>query len=178
MYSKFWLPSLRPPPDYLAGFRFDLVRLVLRTYSVAVKTVSILGYFGMIGGFLGLLFTRSIFSPSPPVISAQVAAVLLFGWARLTFGRRSFHKPANPTEGGLVTCGPYRYIRHSIYAAFCLFTSAGVAAHWSWRTGLWDGLVLGSALVRIFCEEALVSARYPEYGQYSANTWRMIPYVF
>jgi len=143
-----------------------------------VKTVSIIGYFGMIGGLLGLLLTRGIFSPSAPVISAQVAAVLLFGWARLTLGRRSFHLAANPTDGGLVTCGPYRYIRHPIYAAICLFTSVGVAAHWSWRDGLWGGLVLAGALVRIFCEEALVSARYPEYKQYSANNWRLIPYVF
>jgi len=143
-----------------------------------MKPLSILGYSGMIGGLVGLLATRSLFSSSPWVISAQVAAVLLFGWARLIFGRRSFHKAADPTEGGLVTWGPYRYIRHPIYAAFCLFTSAGVAAHWSWPAVLWGGLVLGSALVRIFCEEALVSARYPEYGQYSANTWRMIPHVF
>jgi protein-S-isoprenylcysteine O-methyltransferase Ste14 len=85
---------------------------------------------------------------------------------------------ANPTEGGLVTGGPYQYIRHPIYAAFCLFTLAGVAAHWSWSAGLCGGLVLGSAAIRIFCEESLVAARYPEYAQYAVRTWRMIPYVF
>jgi protein-S-isoprenylcysteine O-methyltransferase Ste14 len=143
-----------------------------------VKALSIVGYFGMMGGLVGLLATRNLLSPSPLVISVQVAALLLFVWARLTFGRRSFRKPADPTEGGLITCGPYRYIRHPIYAAFCLFTAAGVAAHLSWRTGLWGGLIMGCALVRIFCEEALVSARYPQYRQYSANTWRMIPHVF
>src|SRR5436190_9526590 len=143
-----------------------------------LKTLSVIGYTGMIGGFLGLLATRSLFSSSPLVISLQALALLLFLWARVTFGRRSYHVVADPTEGGLVTGGPYRFIRHPIYAAFCLFTSAGVAAHWSWAAGLYEGLVLGSAVLRIFCEESLVAARYPEYARYSVTTWRMVPYVY
>ena len=143
-----------------------------------LKTLSIIGYVGMIGGFLGLLTTRTLFSSSPLAISVQVLALVLFLWARITFGRRSYHVVADPTKGGLVTSGPYRYIRHPIYAAFCLFTSAGAATHWSWSVGLCAGLVLGSAVLRIFCEETLVAARYPEYAQYSVKTWRMSPYVY
>src|SRR6187401_3441285 len=97
-----------------------------------LKTLSIIGYLGMIGGLLGLLATRDLFSSSPLTVSVQVLAFALFLWARITFGRRSFHVVADPTAGGLVTDGPYRYIRHPIYTAFCLFTSAGVSAHWSW----------------------------------------------
>ena len=143
-----------------------------------LKILSIIGYFGMVGGLLGLLATRNLFSSSPLVISLQVVALLLFLWARVTFGWRSFHVVANPTEGGLVTGGPYRYIRHPIYAAICLFSLAGVAGHWSWSSGLFGGLVLASAVTRSLCEEALVAARYPEYAQYAATTWRMIPYVY
>ena len=143
-----------------------------------LKMVSIIGYFGMIGGGLGLLAMRRLFSPFPLVISLQVVAFLLFLWARLTFGRRSYHVVANPTEGGLVTGGPYRYIRHPIYAAMCLFTWAGAVGHWSWATGLCGGVVLGSAVIRIYCEGTLVTARYPEYAQYAATTWRLIPYVY
>ena len=101
-----------------------------------LKILSIIGYFGMIGGLLGLLATRNLFSSSALVISLQVVAVLLLVWARVTFGRRSFHVVADPTEGGLVTGGPYRYLRHPIYAAICLFVLAGVAGHWSWSAGL------------------------------------------
>ena len=94
----------------------------------------------------------------------QAGGALLFLWARLTFGWRSYHVVANPTEGGLVTSGPYRYIRHPIYTAMSVLSAAGVVAHWSWASGLLGGLVLGSALLRIFSEEVLVTARYPEYG--------------
>ena len=143
-----------------------------------LKTLSIIGYIVMIGGLLGLLATRTLFSSSSLVISVQVLALLLFFWARVTFGRRSYHVVADATEGGLVTGGSYRYIRHPIYAAMCLFTLAAVAAHWSWDAGLCGGLVLGSAVLRIVCEESLVRARSPEYVQYAPTTWRMIPYVY
>ena len=143
-----------------------------------LKPLSILGYIGMVGGLLGLLATRNLFSTSPLVIALQVMAFLLMLWARITFGRRSFHLAANPTEGGLVTSGPYRYIRHPIYSAVCLFIGAGAVAHWSWSAGLFGGLVLAEAVLRIFCEEPLVAARYPQYAQYKATTWRMIPYVY
>ena len=143
-----------------------------------MKTLSVIGYLGMIGGLLGLLATGSLLFRSPLVIVPQAAAVWLLIWARLAFGRRSFHLAANPTEGGLVTTGPYRFIRHPIYTAVCLFAGAGAAAHLSGTTALLGCLVLASALARIGCEEQLVSARYPEYRAYAARTWRMIPYVF
>ena len=161
---------------------YSLLDKKIRTMSSAfcrmLKALSILGYIAMMGGLFGLVATRSLFSSSPFVISLQALAVLLFHWARFTFGRRSCHVVADPTEGGLVTDGPYRYIRHPIYTAFCLFTWAGVASHWSWSTGLCNGLILGSTIIRIFCEESLVAARYPEYVQYAGTTWRMIPYVY
>jgi protein-S-isoprenylcysteine O-methyltransferase Ste14 len=143
-----------------------------------LKTLSIIGYIGMGVGLLGLLAMRKLFSSSPLVISLQVVALLLMLWARVTFGRRSFHFVANPTAGGLVTSGPYRCIRHPIYAAMCLLTWAGVGGHWSCSAALCGALVLAGAMLRIFCEETLVAARYPEYAQYKATTWRMIPYVF
>ncbi len=90
-----------------------------------LKSLSIIGYLGMVGGLLGLLAMRSLFSSAVLVICLQSLAFLLFLWARVTFGRRSFHLVADPTEGGLVTKGPYGCIRHPIYTAMCLFTFAG-----------------------------------------------------
>ena len=143
-----------------------------------LKAVSMLGYIGMLGGLVGLLAMRAVFSPSPFTIVPQIAAVLLFVSARVTFGWRSYHVLANPTEGGLITSGPYRYIRHPIYTAMCVFVWAGIGSNWSWGAFMCGVLVLVSALVRIPVEETLVAGRYPEYADYAAKTWRMIPYVF
>jgi protein-S-isoprenylcysteine O-methyltransferase Ste14 len=143
-----------------------------------LKAFSVLGYLVMVSGVVGLLFLGGLFSSSPFVIAPQAAAVLLLLWARVVFGRRSFHAAANPTAGGLVTWGPYRYIRHPIYTAMCVFAGAAVAGHFSWRTGICGAVVLGGALLRMHCEEILVTAQYPEYTQYAARTRRMVPYVY
>ena len=143
-----------------------------------LKALSLVGYLAMVGGVVGLLAMRKLFSHSWVIIVLQGAALLLFTWARLTLGRRSFHLAANPTEGGIITSGPYRRLRHPIYAAMCLFAAAGAAGHWSWSSGLCVGLILAGAMVRIFCEETLVTARYLEYSAYAAKTWRLLPFVF
>jgi protein-S-isoprenylcysteine O-methyltransferase Ste14 len=145
---------------------------------MSLKILSVAAYLAMVTGLVALLVMRSLFSPSWPVIALQIAALFLFFWARITFGRRSFHLAANPTEGGLVTTGPYRYIRHPIYTAMTLFVGAGAAAHLSWKTALVFGLVLAGALMRVYCEEILIVQRYPEYKQYASATSRMVPYVF
>jgi protein-S-isoprenylcysteine O-methyltransferase Ste14 len=142
-----------------------------------LKGLSIAGYLAMAGGMLGLVLTRSVFSRSPAAIVVQLVAVALMIWARVTFGRRSFHAAANPTEGGLVTTGPYRHVRHPIYTAVCLFTVAAVLAHWSWHAVVLGGIVLAGAAARIVCEERLLMARYPAYRDYAARTPRMIPLV-
>lgn len=132
----------------------------------------------MVAGIVSLLANRGLVSPHPVVILTQVAAVVLMVWARRTFGQRSFHLAANPTEGGLVTSGPYRYIRHPIYTSALVLTWAGIAAHWSMLNAAFGVLVIGGSLMRILCEEYLVRIRYPEYDAYASRTKRIIPFVF
>ena len=79
-------------------------------------------------------------------IAVQAAAIVLMVWARLTFGRRSFHAAANPTSGGLVTSGPYRFVRHPIYAAACYFVWAGALDHRS-LTAVLGALLLTAGAV-------------------------------
>ena len=136
------------------------------------------GYLTMMSGFVGLAYTRNLFSISPFVLALQAGAVALITWARVTFGRRSYHVAANPTRGGLVTTGPYRFIRHPIYTAVCLFIVPGVIAHWSWTAVLLGALVVGSSLLRMLLEERLLITMYPEYRAYAAAHARMIPFVF
>lgn len=142
------------------------------------RTVSIAALALMAGGFVGLVLTYSLFSPNPAVIGVQAAATALMLWARLAFGIRSFHAPANPTAGELVTRGPYAFVRNPIYTAACAFAIAGGAAHPSWTTLGFVLLVVTGALVRIFAEERALRARYPEYADYARRTKRLVPYLF
>jgi protein-S-isoprenylcysteine O-methyltransferase Ste14 len=126
----------------------------------------------------GLLLTHSLLSPSPVVIAVQCAAFGLMLWARATFGRRSLHASADPTAGGLVTTGPYHFIRHPIYTAACLFGWAGIVANWSLVAAMLGVLLFVGAVGRMLCEERLVTEMYPAYRDYAKVTKRMLPYAF
>jgi protein-S-isoprenylcysteine O-methyltransferase Ste14 len=125
-----------------------------------------------------LAFHKALLGAGPVTIAIQVIAVLLMIWARLTFGLRSFHAAANPTAGGLVTRGPYRWLRHPIYSAVLYFLWAAIAAHPS-RNSILVGLLASALLgVRMLGEERLLREMYPEYADYARHTARVLPYIF
>ena len=132
----------------------------------------------MIGALVGLYKIGVLFTDHPIAIVLQLMAVALMIWARVTFGRRSFHAAANPTAGGLVTTGPYRFIRHPIYTAASLFGWGPIVVHWSLVSFALGILLLLGALMRMFCEEHLLKQKYPEYIEYANVTKRMLPYLF
>jgi|WetSurMetagenome_2_1015567.scaffolds.fasta_scaffold1084957_1 protein-S-isoprenylcysteine O-methyltransferase Ste14 len=125
-----------------------------------------------------LIYSHSLFSTVWWIILLQCGAAGLMLWARLVFGRRSFHPSARPTAGGLVRSGPYAVIRHPIYAAAILFTFAGIASHLSFFSVVCAGLILFGALLRIWSEEHFLREVYPEYCRYAEKTKKIIPFIF
>ncbi len=131
----------------------------------------------LVAAVVVLLLRHSLFAHRPAFVTAQVLAALLMLWARATFGWRSFQASARPTAGGLVTGGPYRWIRHPIYLAILLFVWAGAASHGSTPSVLIAIVATAAIAVRIVAEEHLVADRYPEYVEYARRTKRIIPFV-
>jgi protein-S-isoprenylcysteine O-methyltransferase Ste14 len=144
--------------------------------QTSINILSVVGYLLMVTGILLLYFTGGLFVYDPVVIALQILAAALMFWARITFGRRSFH--AQPTEGGLVTTGPYKYIRHPIYSAVLLFAWSGLLANFTLISLCFDLVLLAGTFARIFCEEHLVRTQYPEYNEYAERTKRLIPFLF
>jgi protein-S-isoprenylcysteine O-methyltransferase Ste14 len=145
---------------------------------VNCKTLSVIATALSVLALATLVFCRGLFSPALVVIVLQVFAALLMLWARMTLGARSFHFSANPTKGGLVTSGPYRYVRHPIYAAVVIFIVAGVVANLSVANGILGSVIIAGMIIRALCEERFLRVEYSEYAGYSSHTWRMIPFVF
>lgn len=124
-----------------------------------------------------LVLTKRFYSPLPVVIALQAAGVLVVIWARLTFGMRSFHVGSTATEGGLVTTGPYRFVRHPIYAGLLVVLAGVLVGHHDIATIIPVACITLALVVRIVAEERAVLRTYPEYASYAQRTKRIIPWV-
>ena len=120
--------------------------------------------------------------PSTASTRVAVAGFVLVGVGHLVavvvlaFLGRSFS--ILPEARKLVTHGPYRIVRHPLYAAE-LFAVAGIAMqHWSWWVALMVVAQLGVLLGRMHFEEQVLGAEFPEYAAYRARTKRLIPRVW
>jgi protein-S-isoprenylcysteine O-methyltransferase Ste14 len=129
-------------------------------------------------GVVFLVLKGNLISSNPFGIGLQIAAAGLMVWARIVFGRRSFHAGANATEGGLVTRGPYRYLRHPIYAALSYFILGGITSHPSLDAIIVAAVVVSCLAIRMLLEEQSLIEKYPEYKEYSKRTKRVLPFVF
>jgi protein-S-isoprenylcysteine O-methyltransferase Ste14 len=83
-------------------------------------------------------------------------------------------------EHTLITSGPYRYVRHPMYADMLLWlvSFALVTANWFYALTIAAGLSILFG-VRIPDEERLMIERFGEqYRAYMKRTKRLIPYIF
>lgn len=142
------------------------------------KTGSLLAFGIAVAGVFFLIENHYVFSANPLAITVQVFAAGLMVWARITFGIRSFHAAANTTSGKLVTNGPYRWLRHPIYASLIYFFWASVIAHPVIETIAAVILISGGLFARMLLEEKFLSVTYPDYAAYCKRTKRIIPFLF
>jgi protein-S-isoprenylcysteine O-methyltransferase Ste14 len=144
---------------------------------VNLARLSVLAFALMVVGLAWLAVRHEIIAHTIPGRVVQVAAVMLMIAARIAFGMRSFHAAANPTEGGLVTTGPYRWLRHPIYAAVLYFFWAAALDYHSPEAIAAALLITIGSVVRMLSEEQLLVRKYPEYAGYKARTARVIPFI-
>ncbi len=143
------------------------------------KVISLGGFILVVLGFYYLILNEWVFSRNPVSISIQVGAVILMIWSRITFGIRSFHASADTTKGALVTHGPYKFLRHPIYASIIYFSWSILISYPCLRVLLAVILISGGLFLRMVFEEKELLKTYPEvYEAYSKKAKRIIPYLF
>lgn len=148
----------------------------------------------LIGFFLFLLPHRTP-QRLPPVLthrflaegpaSAIVALVLVFGgllvacWARAHLGRNWSGEVMVKVEHTLITSGPYRWVRHPIYAGMTVALVGTALASGALSGFLGLAFILFGFLVRVRQEEALMQQTFPgDYLAYSRHTARLIPGLY
>ena len=108
-------------------------------------------------------------------VAIQMIGVTLQIASKLWLGRRFGLLPANR---GIVTSGPYRLVRHPIYAGYFLNHLGFVVGSFSIRNAVLYALLYAVQIGRILEEERLLrrDARYAEYA--GRVRYRLIPFVF
>ena len=127
---------------------------------------------------LYLLISGNLLSWSPIVIAGQLLAILLAVWARRTFSAAQFSIHAEPIKSSLLSAGPYRFIRHPMYAAALLLLWTSILGHVSPLNAGIGLLVTAVIFVRMITEEQLLQSYYPDYGAYAGRTKRIIPFIY
>lgn len=158
--------------DYME-LRNDWTAAGVGVSYVAVYYVTLFEFFGR-GGI------------GSPVVSAlgicgYLGAVLLRYWSfhHLTH-QWAVHVDKAGSNRSLVQSGPYRWVRHPLYAGSCLEALALPLAFNAW-TALAVSVLLYVPLeiYRAYFEERyLLSIFGNDYGRYAARTWAFVPLPF
>jgi protein-S-isoprenylcysteine O-methyltransferase Ste14 len=115
-----------------------------------------------------------------PATLFLLAVALVLGVWTLGYNRwGNFNiRPELRSGARLVTGGPYRHIRHPMYASVLLGTGALVVADARpWRIVLLAALLV-VLLLKAAREEEYLRAAFPEYAAYASRTWRLVPFVY
>jgi protein-S-isoprenylcysteine O-methyltransferase Ste14 len=83
-----------------------------------------------------------------------------------------------PEARGLVTSGPYRFVRHPLYTSEALFVLGMLLPVLSpLSLAIW-GAYLGLTALRARYEEVVLLAAFPDYAAYRRRTWRFLPGMY
>lgn len=117
----------------------------------------------------------------PLVPSAVAAAIMVMGTliqlhAKLTLGR-SFG--CVPAHRGLQLDGPYRLVRHPIYAGYFVSHLAFVLVNpTAWNVAAY-AVAYAFQVPRLIIEERFLAARDPAYAAYLSRVrWRLVPGIW
>ena len=116
-------------------------------------------------------------------VTGAVCLAIYMGITAVTFRANSFASPAIEIQSSrghhLITDGPYRYVRHPIYAASIFLYLGG-----SLLLGSWCGIAMAPFLVAILgvraeSEERSLRAKFESYSDYALKVpYRLVPLIW
>jgi len=141
----------RYPLDWAAAYGGWLTALIVRAGS---------GYHVPWSGSFGL--------------GLQLVELALWFWA-MAYLRGSYG--IAPANRGLVTGGPYRFVRHPLYVAYAIGGFGFLLQALSLRNVLVYFVTIGFQVIRVTREERHLKG--PEYASYKSRVrWRLVPGAF
>lgn len=131
------------------------------------------------GALLALALTGPIVARHPVMLAVELAALALALWAIVTMRLRHVNVlPDVRPDSRLVRQGPYRWIRHPMYASILLGALALTLDESTPLRWLIYTVLLVNLLVKLHYEERLLAAAFPLYTAYQEVSKRLIPFIY
>ncbi len=108
-----------------------------------------------------------------------VAGTGLVVWSAVVLGRFMMHEAAVRDDHALVATGPYRFVRHPVYAGYlALLLGSGIASLNIYLWMIWPISFTG-ILIQASSEEQVLGERFgPDYESYARRTGRLVPRIW
>jgi protein-S-isoprenylcysteine O-methyltransferase Ste14 len=148
--------------------------------SLAAYGLLLMVSFALLAGILPLGDTRLLQQrPELTGLMMVIAGAGLAIWSRLVLARNWSGAITLKTDHELVERGPYRFVRHPIYAGLILMFLGTALVR---GTMLAFGALIMFSLLhgwKLRAEESLLAQRFPDvFGAYKARTKALVPLVF
>ncbi|MBP7772990.1 MAG: isoprenylcysteine carboxylmethyltransferase family protein [Bacteroidia bacterium] len=86
--------------------------------------------------------------------------------------------PEPATDAMLIRRGPYRMIRHPMYAALLLVGISWASDHPSFSRWMLYIMLLLVLVTKIKLEERILSNRFAAYQEYQRSSWKLVPFIW
>ena len=177
-----WL--LRANPDLLVERMTGIGRQDQKGWDKLFLALVGPAFFGWLA-LMALDAARYRWSRVPTWLQAAGGAVLVASFVLffLTFRENSFLSPAVRVQAEraqtVVSTGPYRRVRHPMYAAFLLLALGTPLLLGSWFGVLGGAALVAMVAVRAVLEERVLRAELPGYDEYARRVrHRLVPGVW
>jgi len=177
-----WL--LRFNPDLLAERMTGIGKPDQKRWDKVLLVITAIAFFGWLV-LMGLDAVRFRWSQVPLWLQALGTLLLLssFYVFYLTFRENPFLSPAvriqRERAQTVVSTGPYRYVRHPMYAGFILFAFGTALLLGSWWGVAGALLLIGIVARRAVLEERTLRDELEGYSVYLTRVrYRLLPYLW
>jgi len=100
-------------------------------------------------------------------------------WSRVSLGREWSGYATYKKDHGLVTRGPYRFVRHPIYFSLVLMLIGAFLYYGYLFILIVFVIVIIDFMIRMIQEEKMMTGLFgKKYLDYTKRTWRLIPFVY
>jgi protein-S-isoprenylcysteine O-methyltransferase Ste14 len=140
---------------------------------------------------MGFVFLGPRTLPGLPVWPAAFARISLFAGIALMFaggcllfaglcwlGANLSPLPHPKAHATLVQSGPYRLVRHPMYAGGIVLAYGWAFAVQGWLTFVYASVLLVFFDLKSAHEEEWLLARFPEYADYQRRVRKLIPFIY